>query len=143
VTTTYVARRLMPLHPLHAIFLAFPLPLFLGALISDYAYTSSYQVQWVNFAQWLLAGGLLIGALAVVWAVVGLVRSEHAGKRRHAVYLVVLLAMWVLGLIDSFIHAKDAFASMPAGLYVSAIVTLLALVAAWIGYSGFQTVEVQ
>jgi uncharacterized membrane protein len=133
----------MPLHPLHAIFLAFPLPLFLGALISDYAYTSSYQVQWVNFAQWLLAGGLLIGSLAVIWAAVGVVRSEPIGKRRHVVYLVVLIAMWVLGLIDSFIHAKDAFASMPAGLYLSAIVALLAVVAAWIGYSGFQTVEMQ
>ena len=143
MTTTYVAARPVPLHPLHAIFLAFPLPLFLGALLSDYAYTSSYQVQWVNFAQWLLAGGLLIGALAVIWAVVGVVRSEPAGKGRHVAYLVVLLAMWILGLVDSFIHAKDAFASMPAGLYVSAIVTLLALIAAWIGYSGFQTVEVQ
>jgi hypothetical protein len=28
---------LRPLHPLHAILLAFPLPLFLGALLSDYA----------------------------------------------------------------------------------------------------------
>ena len=33
------------LHPLHAILLAFPLPLFLGALLSDLAYWSSFQVQ--------------------------------------------------------------------------------------------------
>lgn len=32
------------------------------------------------------------------------------------------------------IHAKDAWASMPAGLYLSMAGTFLALVAAWIGY---------
>jgi uncharacterized membrane protein len=34
-----------PLHPLHAILLAFPLPLFLGALISDFAYRASFHIQ--------------------------------------------------------------------------------------------------
>ena len=47
-----------PLHPLHAILLAFPLPLFLGALLSDAAYRASFHVQWHNFASWLIAGGL-------------------------------------------------------------------------------------
>ena len=30
--------------------------LFLGALLSDLAYYRSYQVQWINFASWLIAG---------------------------------------------------------------------------------------
>ena len=47
------------LHPLHAILLAFPLPLFLGALLSDLAYSSTYEVQWTNFASWLIAGAML------------------------------------------------------------------------------------
>jgi uncharacterized membrane protein len=131
------------LHPLHAVFLSFPLPLFAGALLSDMAYVSSFHVQWINFAQWLLAGGLLVGAFALVWAVVGMLRSEPASTRRRAVYLIALLAMWVLGFINSLIHAKDAFASMPAGLYLSAIVTLLALIAAWTGYSGLHATEVK
>ena len=46
----------------YTIFLAFPLPLFLGALLSDAAYASSYEVQCINFAEWLIAGGLLVGA---------------------------------------------------------------------------------
>ena len=40
---------LRPVHPLHAILLAFPFPLFLGALLSDLAYSFSFHVQWANF----------------------------------------------------------------------------------------------
>jgi uncharacterized membrane protein len=133
----------MPLHPLHAILLAFPLPLFLGALVSDLAYGASYQVQWINFASWLIAGGLLVGAFALLWALIGALRGRAARTGRPVVYLVVLAAMWVLGLINAFVHGKDAWATMPAALYLSIIVTLLALVAAWIGYSGLHVEEVE
>jgi uncharacterized membrane protein len=130
-----------PLHALHAILLAFPLPLFLGALLSDLAYASNFHVQWINFAQWLNAGGLLVGAFALVWALIGMLRSEPAAKRRHAAYFFTLLAMWVLGFVNALVHGKDAWASMPEALYLSVIATLLALVAAWIGYSGFHHAE--
>jgi uncharacterized membrane protein len=132
-----------PIHPLHAIILAFPLPLFLGALLSDLAYRSTFHVQWINFAQWLIAGALLVGAFAVVWALVE-VLGRSAGRRgRQIAYFVALLAMWVLGFVNALVHAKDAAATMPAGLYLSIVVTLLALAAAWIGYSGLRTREVR
>lgn len=130
---------LRPLHPLHAIVLAFPLPLFLGALFSDIAYCMTFQIQWANFSSWLIAGGLLFGAFAVLWALVDLVRSRPGGRGRAAVYFGTLLAMWALGFINALVHAKDAFAIMPEALYLSAIVALLALVAAWVGYSGIRS----
>jgi len=134
---------LRPLHPLHAILLAFPLPLFLGALISDLAYRASFHIQWANFSSWLIAGGLLVGGFALLWALINLFRRGPARKGRLVVYFVVLLAMWGLGFVNALVHAKDAWATMPEGLYLSAITTLLALVAAWIGYSGFRTGEVK
>lgn len=131
-----------PIHPLHAIFLAFPLPLFLGAFLSDIAYASTYDVQWLNFAAWLNAGGLLVGAFAMLWAIVLVLRKPGARRGRPLIYLVALIAMWVLGLITAFVHGKDAWATMPEGLYLSAIVALLALVAAWVGYSGLDAEEI-
>jgi uncharacterized membrane protein len=128
---------LRPLHPFHAILLAFPLPLFLGALISDFAYRASFHIQWANFSSWLIAGGLVGGGFALLWALINLFRRGPARKGRLAVYFVVLLAMWGLGFVNALVHAKDAWATMPEGLYLSAVTTLLALVAAWIGYSGF------
>jgi uncharacterized membrane protein len=132
-----------PIHPLHAIFLAFPLPMFLGALLSDLAYRSSYQVQWINFAAWLIAGGLLVGAFALVWALIESLRYRTARTGRPVSYLLALLVMWVLGLVNALVHAKDAWATMPEGLWLSIVVTLLALAASWIGYSRLRAVEVR
>lgn len=122
---------LRPLHPLHAILLAFPFPLFLGALVSDIAYWNTFQIQWANFSSWLIAGGLLGGGFALLWALIDLVRFRTG---QIFLYFIVLLAMWVLGLVNALVHAKDAWATMPEGL-----TTLLALVATWIGYSGFRS----
>lgn len=125
-----------PRHPLHATLLAFPVALFTGALLSDYAYWASFQVQWTNFSSWLIAGGLLVGAFALLWAIVDFVRAGPARRGRPTLYVVLLLAMWLLGFVNALIHARDAWAAMPLGFILSAIVALLALAAAWIGYSG-------
>jgi uncharacterized membrane protein len=110
----------------------------MGALVSDLAYWGTFHVQWANFSAWLIAGGLLVGAFAVLWALIDLLRGGTARKGRPAIYFVVLAAMWGLGFVNALVHAKDAWATMPEGLYLSAITSLLALVASWIGYSGFQ-----
>ena len=65
-----------PLNPLHAIILAFPFPLFLGALLSDFAYWATFQIQWANFSAWLIAGGLLAGTLVAPWALIEMLRCE-------------------------------------------------------------------
>ena len=121
-----------PPGPLHATLLAGSVPLFLGALLSDVAYYQTYQIQWSNFASWLIAGGLLFCGLALLFALVNLIRAER--KAGHPVlYFLLLLASWVLGLINAFVHAKDAWAVMPSGLVLSIIVTVLACIATWVG----------
>ena len=125
--------RIAALHPLHAMLLALPLALFSAALLADLAYASSYQIQWANFAAWLNAGGLLVGGLVLLWALVGLIRGRRG---RAGLYALLLLLMWALGLVNAFVHGRDAYGAMPAGLYLSAIVALLAMAAAFVGYSG-------
>lgn len=129
---------LRPLHPLHAILLSFPFPLFLGTLASDIAYGRSYQIQWSNFAQWLNAGGLFVGGFVLLWALIALFRRHGRSDRRRVVYFVLVLAMWVVGLINALAHAKDAWAIMPEALWLSAISTVLAFFASWVGYCGFR-----
>lgn len=131
--TTHPVYRSTP-GPLHGILLAGTVPLFLGGLLSDIAYYQSYQIQWANFAAWLIAGGLLFCGLALVFALVNLIRAPQKSGR-PVMYFVVLLITWVLGLINAFEHAKDAWAVMPSGLVLSVIVNVLAIVAAWIGLS--------
>lgn len=128
-TTDYPALR-QPPGPLHAILLAGTVPLFLGALLSDAAYYKSYHIQWSNFASWLIAGGLVLGGFALLFALIALIRSKRKNGR-ELVHFLLLLATWVLGLINAFVHAKDAWAAMPAGLYLSIVVTVLAVFTAW------------
>ncbi|MBI6908119.1 DUF2231 domain-containing protein [Pseudomonas palleroniana] len=129
--TTLPAYRYAP-GPLHTTLLAGTVPLFLGALLSDIAYTQTYQIQWANFASWLIAGALVFCGLALLCALVNLLRAEHKAGQ-PTVYMLLLVATWVLGLINAFQHAKDAYAAMPAGLVLSVIVTLLTLAATWTG----------
>lgn len=127
---------LRSLHPIHGILLSGTIPLFLGGLVSDLAYSSSYQVEWSHFASWLIAAGLLFGGLALLWAIIDLVRADRRGGAL-ALYMLLLLVMFVVGFIDSLIHAKDAWAVMPTAPVLSAIVVLLALVSTWVGFSRF------
>src|SRR5690242_9335682 len=116
------------------------IPLFLGGLLSDIAYASSYEMQWSNFAAWIIAGAMVFTGLSLVWALVELFRPRLR-RARTLVCFLLLLAIFALGLVNSFIHARDAWASMPEALVLSAIVTVLAIVATWIAFSGLRVAE--
>ncbi len=129
------------MHPVNAFFVSATVTLFLGALLSDLAYATSYQVQWTNFASWLIAAGLLFGGITLVFALVGL---RHPDRREgpYLWYGFALFATWALGFINALIHVKDAWAVMPEGLILSAIVLLLACVAAWMFFSNLRMGDV-
>lgn len=122
------------LHPLHAVLLAGTVPLFVGVLLSDIAYASSYEVQWKNFASWLIVGGLAFGGFALLWALIGLFRADRR-RWRPIIYFVLLLVTWILGFLNALVHAKDAWASMPEGPILSAIVAALAMAGTGVGFS--------
>lgn len=124
----------MAIHPVYAFLIAGAVPLFLGALLSDLAYGSSAEVQWSNFAAWLLVGAIVFTGLALLWAFIALLR-KGAWRGRPLLSFVLLLALFAIGLIDSFVHARDAWAIMPAAPIFSAIATLIAGLAAIIGLS--------
>lgn len=115
--------------------LAGALPLFLGTLLSDWAYGASYEVQWANFASWLLAGALVLSGFALLWSLIALLRARGR-DRRAALPFLFLLATWVLGFANALVHAKDGWAMMPEGLILSVVVTLLATAAVWLGLAG-------
>lgn len=125
------------LHPLHAFFLAGMVPLFIGVLLNDYAYWSSYELQWKNFASWMLIGALVFNGLAMLGSILSLVRADKRMGTPMA-YFLLLLATFVLGILNSFIHAKDVWASMPTGLILSVITVILACIATWIGLTSWR-----
>lgn len=123
-----------PLHPLHAVLLSGTVTLFLAVLLSDLAYSTSYEIQWKNFASWLLVGGLVFGGITLLWAVIEVSRAALRTAPRIT-YVSLLLILWVLGFIDALVHAADAWASMPAALILSTIVAVLAMATTWLGFA--------
>src|SRR5690625_1939897 len=103
-------------------------------MLSDIAYSVSYEIQWNNFSSWLIAGGLVFGGFALLLAIIDLVRSDHRSAYSF-VYPVLLIVAWVIGFLNSLVHAKDAWASMPTGLILSVIVFILVGAATWVGFA--------
>lgn len=125
-------RLLVPaFHPFHAVLLGATVALFLGALLGDIAYARTYEIQWNNFASWLIVGGLVVSAVALAGSIYGLLPSRRT--RQSLLYAAVLLATWVAALLNALMHARDAWASMPGGLVLSALVVVVACLATWLG----------
>ena len=123
---------------LHAILIAGTIPLFLGALLSDIAYFKTYQIQWSNFASWLIVGGLIFCGLALLFALANLLTANRR-TGRPVTYFLLVLVTWVLGLVNAFEHAKDAWASMPSSLVLSVILTLLTCATTWLALTGLRS----
>ena len=122
-------------HPYHVVLISCAAPLLLGGLISDLAYARTHEIQWVNFAAWLIAGGMVFTGLALAWSLVAVLRKP-ARWRGTVIGFLLLLAMFVIGLLNSFMHARDAWGSMPMGLIQSAILAALAVGAIWFSVTG-------
>ncbi len=61
---------------------AFPLALFTAALATDIAYAVTSDMIWADFSDWLLAGGLAIGILAFIAALVAAITHRRAPAAR-------------------------------------------------------------
>lgn len=128
------------LHPFQAVLLAGTLPLFLGGLLSDWAYATTAEVQWSNFAAWLIAGAMVFTGFSLLWSFLALLRNPSWRGWRLIVF-VLLLAAFILGFVNSFVHARDAWGVMPGAMILSVIVTAIALGAVWVGFASLGTGE--
>lgn len=118
------------IHPFHAAVLAGALPLFLGTLLTDWAYYRSHQIEWSNFASWLVIGAMVLTSIALLCALIEWFRGSGAWR-----YVLVLAATWGVGFFNALHHARDAWAIMPAALLLSLLACALALLATWMGFS--------
>ena len=116
-----------------ALLLAFPVALFPAALVTDITFLNTAEIQWTNFSAWLLAGGVLFAGLLLIAALVSLVRLRSG---RAIVYFLLVLALFVVGLLNSLQHSGDGWASVGTfGLLLSILGAILALAAGALGYS--------
>jgi uncharacterized membrane protein len=98
-------------HPLTSTLTSFPAVCFILALLNDIAYWRTANLQWQNFAEWLLFAGLVVGELVLLAEVVGLLfRSRVRAQGPGWLHAVGLLIVLVLGVINRACHVNRCWA---------------------------------
>lgn len=115
---------------------AFPAVCFLAALVTDLAYWKTAEGLWETFSVWLIAGGLVMAAVA---ALVGLVdwfaSARGRGLRPAWPALIGNTVAVLLSILNVFVHSRDGWtAVIPTGLILSAVVALILLFTGWSGW---------
>lgn len=106
-----------------------PFGCFVAALIFDIIYVRSADMLWDKGAAWLITIGLLAAVvprlvnLAQVW-ITGRQIATRADKLDFWLNLFAIVA----AIVNAFVHSRDAYAVVPAGVWLSACtVGLLAI----------------
>jgi uncharacterized membrane protein len=104
-----------------------PFGLFVAALIFDIAYAQTFNVLWMKCAAWLIVMGLLF---AIVPQLINLVRvwlrRDSVRTRLQTINFWLNVAGIVAAIFNAFVHSRDAYAVMPAGLWLS-VLTVVAM----------------
>ncbi|WP_208952230.1 DUF2231 domain-containing protein [Rahnella sp. ChDrAdgB13] len=107
-----------------------PLGFFVAAWIFDILYMKTFINMWTDAANWLIVLGLLI---AVIPRLINLIQV-WSGPKSFADSAVKLhfwlnLVAVILAIFNAFIHSRDAYAVVPAGVILSTGVVVLMLLA--------------
>jgi len=122
-------------HPLHPMLVPFPIAFLMGTLVSDIAYSASADDFWARASFWLLAGALIMAALAAVMGFIDFFGDSRIRSGSTAwLHMGGNLVAVVLSLINFRIRLGDPVAGIGAGLWISLIVVLLLLFNGWMGW---------
>lgn len=126
-----------------AILLGFIVPFSLAALLSDWRFYTTYEIQWLNMADWMVTGSLIGGGLAFAWYLIHTTIRGLWKDRPHVIVAVLLAAFMLVQFLNALTHAKDNFATMPGGLILSVITTIIGIAAAFMGFRHYNRGSVQ
>ncbi len=123
-------RRSVVANAIYGVLNPIPFGFFVAALIFDVIYARTGEMLWMKGAAWLIAIGLVF---AIIPRLVNLVqvwitsrRSTVAAERLD--FWLNLLAI-IVAVVNAFVHSRDAYSVIPAGVWLSALTVLLLAVA--------------
>ena len=103
-----------------------PYGCFVAALIFDIVYARSGQLLWDKSAAWLIAIGLVF---AIIPRLINL--FQIWGPARHFALASDRIDFWLnllaiaAAIVNSFVHSRDAYGVVPAGMWLSACTVIL------------------
>ncbi len=107
-----------------------PYGCFVAALIFDLIYVRSPEMLWVKGAAWLITFGLLFAAIP---RLVNLVQVWVTGRGtslpgERLDFWLNLFAI-AIAILNAFVHSRDAYGVMPAGVWLSLSTVVLLSIA--------------
>jgi uncharacterized membrane protein len=116
---------------IYRLFLPVPVVCFVGALATDIAYSASAFLMWLHFSEWLIAVGLVFGAIAAIVLIVELFASAAMrGATLGWVHAGLLVVALLIELCNSFVHTIDGWtAVVPTGMTLSVLAAIASLAA--------------
>jgi uncharacterized membrane protein len=122
-------------HPIHPMLIVFPIALWIVSLICDVIYhAGSHNTFWKGVAFYLIAGGIIGGALAAVPGFVDYLSITDPRVKRvatiHLALNVIILAMFLFNLGIRYNAAPSAEMST---VYLSIAGLVLLGVSGWLG----------
>ncbi|NID05353.1 hypothetical protein HBF26_10670 [Luteibacter jiangsuensis] len=123
---SYPPRRSAVANAIYALLNPIPFGFFVAALIFDGVYAKTGTILWAKGAAWLITLGLL---LAIVPRLVNLtqvwITSRRFGSSADHVDFWLNVVAIVAAILNAFVHTRDAYGIMPAGLWLSIVTVLL------------------
>jgi uncharacterized membrane protein len=107
-----------------------PFGFFVAALIFDILYARTAELLWGKGAAWLITFGLLFAVvprllnLAQVW-----ITSRRTALRTDKLDFWLNLLAIVAAIFNAFVHSRDAYAVVPAGVWLSICTVVLLSIA--------------
>ena len=107
-----------------------PFGIFVAALIFDIIYARTAVMLWVNSAAWLLVIGLLFAVtprlinLVQVW-----ITSRRFATRVDRFDFWLNLVAIIAAIFNVFVHTRDAYAVVPANIWLSLCTVVLLSIA--------------
>jgi uncharacterized membrane protein len=108
------------------IFDPLPFGFFAAALIFDVTYLRTGEMLWDKSAAWLIAIGLVLAIvprlinLSQVW-----ITSRALATHGDRIDFGLNLAAIMIAIFNAFVHSRDAYGSMPAGVWLSLLTVIL------------------
>jgi uncharacterized membrane protein len=119
---------------LHRSFIGAGAVLLIAALGTDCTYALTALWQWANFSAWLITIGLIVLLLALFTLLIDFITGR--ARRLDAGSFLLVAAAGLLSFVNAFVHSRDAWTSVvPQGILLSAVSTVLLLIAAARGWS--------
>jgi uncharacterized membrane protein len=119
-------RRSIVAESIYSLLNPIPFGCFVAALIFDIIYSETAVMLWDKAAAWLIVFALLFAVvprlvnLAQVW-----VTSRQTATRTDKLDFWLNLFAIIVAIVNAFVHSRDAYAVVPAGMWLSACTVIL------------------